>query len=306
LTKSTIQVDAVRRFNRFYTRRVGALQPGYLGSPYPLPQARVLYELGQRGESTASELGAELDLDAGYLSRLLQGLRRQGLVQGQEAREDARRVRLSLTAKGRKAYQQLDARSRDEVAGMLGTLAAPEQARLVGAMQVMEKLLHPSPVPERISLRSHRPGDMGWVVHRHGALYFQEYGWDERFEALVAGIAKDFVDGFDPARERCWIAEMDGQSVGSVFLVKESKRVAKLRLLLIEPRARGRGLGKRLVAECIAFARAKGYRKLVLWTQSNLLAARGIYEAAGFKRTKQERHSSFGYDLTGEYWELNL
>jgi DNA-binding MarR family transcriptional regulator/GNAT superfamily N-acetyltransferase len=306
LTKSTIQVDAVRRFNRFYTRRVGALQPGYLGSPYPLPQARVLYELGQRGESTASELGAELDLDAGYLSRLLQGLRRQGLVQGQEAREDARRVRLSLTAKGRKAYQQLDARSRDEVAGMLGKLAAPEQARLVGAMQVMEKLLHPSPVPERISLRSHRPGDMGWVVHRHGALYFQEYGWDERFEALVAGIAKDFVDGFDPARERCWIAEMDGQSVGSVFLVKESKRVAKLRLLLIEPRARGRGLGKRLVAECIAFARAKGYRKLVLWTQSNLLAARGIYEAAGFKRTKQERHSSFGYDLTGEYWELNL
>ena len=297
----------MRRFNRFYTRRIGALRGGYLGSPFPLPQARVLYELGQRGESTASELGAELDLDPGYLSRLLQGLRRQGLVQGEEAREDARRVRLSLTARGRKAFRQLDARSREEVAGMLGRLAAPEQSRLVGAMQAVESLLQQDSLAgQKISLRGHRPGDMGWVVHRHGALYFQEYGWDERFEALVAGIAKDFIDGFDPERERCWIAEMDGQPVGSVFLVKQSKSIAKLRLLLIEPRARGQGLGKRLVAECVAFARAKGYRKLVLWTQSNLAAARAIYKAAGFKRTKQERHSSFGYDLTGEYWELSL
>ena len=188
---------------------------------------------------------------------------------------------------------------------MLERIPSVEQARLAGAMQAMESLLV-QPSVSGISLRGHRPGDIGWVVHRHGALYFQEYGWDERFEALVAGIAKDFIDGFDPQRERCWIAETDGQPVGSVFVVKDSKSVAKLRLLLVEPRARGQGLGKRLVAECIAFARAKGYRKLVLWTQSNLAAARAIYKAAGFKRTKQERHSSFGYDLTGEYWELAL
>lgn len=298
-------VEAVRRFNRFYTRRIGVLQPGYLGSAFPLPQARVLYELGRRGECTASELGAELELDAGYLSRMLQGLRRQGLVQGEASAEDARRVRLRLTAKGRKAFRQLDARSREQVAGMLGGLAAPERARLVGAMGEMEKLLG-GETAAALSLRPHRPGDIGWVVHRHGALYFQEYGWDERFEALVAGIAKDFVENFDPARERCWIAELDGRPAGSVFVVQQSKAVAKLRLLLVEPEARGRGVGKRLVAECITFARDKGYRKLVLWTQSNLAAARAIYKAAGFKRTRQERHSSFGYDLTGEYWELHL
>ena len=301
------RVDAIRRFNRFYTRRVGALQPGYLGSPFPLPQARVLYELGRRGESTASELGVELELDLGYLSRLLQGLRRQGLVQGQAAREDARRVRLSLTAKGRRMYQQLDARSRDEVAGMLAKLAAPEQARLVGALEAVEKVLQKDPPPrDEAIFRSHRPGDMGWVVHAHGRIYHEEYGWDERFEALVAGIAKDFVEKLDRSCERCWIAEMHGEPVASVFLVKESKTVAKLRLLIVEPRARGRGLGKRLVQECIAFARDKGYRKLVLWTQSNLAAARGIYKAAGFQLKKKEPHASFGVKLSGEYWELRL
>ncbi|MGH8741179.1 MAG: bifunctional helix-turn-helix transcriptional regulator/GNAT family N-acetyltransferase [Burkholderiales bacterium] len=301
------RVDAVRRFNRFYTRRIGALQGGYLGSPFPLPQARVLYELGQRGESAASELGADLDLDLGYLSRLLQGLRRQGLVRGEASREDARRVLLSLTAKGRRAYRQLDSRSRDEVAGMLGELAAPEQTQLVSALQAVESVLAgKNRKQDEVTLRAHRPGDMGWVVHRHGALYHQEYGWDERFEALVAGIARDFIDDFDPARERCWIAEIGGQPVGSVFVVRKSTSVAKLRLLLVERDARGRGVGKRLVAECIAFARDKGYRKLVLWTQANLTAARAIYKAAGFKRTRAERHRSFGYDLTGEYWELVL
>jgi DNA-binding MarR family transcriptional regulator/GNAT superfamily N-acetyltransferase len=298
------RVDAVRRFNRFYTRRIGALQPGYLGSPFPLPQARVLYELGQRGETTASGLGADLDLDLGYLSRLLQGLRRQGLVQGEASKEDARRVRLSLTAKGRRAYQSLDARSREEVAGMLGKLAAPEQARLVGALQAVEQVLDKK--PSEVTLRGHRPGDMGWVVQAHGWLYFEEYGWDERFEALVAGIAAAFVNNFDKERERCWIAEMDGEPVGSVFLVKESKTVAKLRLLIVEPRARGRGLGKRLVEECIAFARAKGYRKLVLWTQSNLAAAREIYARSGFKRVRRQPHREFGVRLVGEYWELKL
>jgi DNA-binding MarR family transcriptional regulator/N-acetylglutamate synthase-like GNAT family acetyltransferase len=298
------RIDAVRRFNRFYTRRIGALQPGYLGSPFPLPQARVLYELGQRGETTASELGADVDLDLGYLSRLLQGLRRQGLVQGQASKEDARRVHLSLTAKGRRACQSLDARSREEVAGMLGKLAAPEQARLVGALQAVEQVLNKK--PSEVTLRGHRPGDMGWVVHAHGRLYFEEYGWDERFESLVAGIAKDFLDNLDPSRERCWIAEIDGEPVGSVFVVKQSRTVAKLRLLIVEPKARGRGLGKRLVEECIAFARANGYRKLVLWTQSNLAAAREIYAKTGFKRVKQQPHQEFGIKLVGEYWELKL
>ncbi|HEX2334565.1 MAG TPA: helix-turn-helix domain-containing GNAT family N-acetyltransferase [Burkholderiales bacterium] len=301
------RIEAVRRFNRFYTRRIGVLQPGYLGSPFPLPQARVLYELGQRGETTASELGADVDLDLGYLSRLLQGLRRQGLVQGQASKEDARRVHLSLTAKGRRAYQSLDARSREEVAGMLGKLAAPEQARLVGALQTVEKALETSSTDEKpVTLRGHRPGDMGWVVHAHGRLYFEEYGWDERFESLVAGIAKDFLDNLDPSRERCWIAEIDGEPVGSVFVVKQSRTVAKLRLLIVEPKARGRGLGRRLVEECMAFARAKGYRKLVLWTQSNLAAAREIYAKTGFKRVKQQPHQEFGVKLVGEYWELKL
>jgi DNA-binding MarR family transcriptional regulator/GNAT superfamily N-acetyltransferase len=301
------RIDAVRRFNRFYTRRIGVLQPGYLGSPFPLPQARVLYELGQRGSSTASELGADLALDLGYLSRLLQGLRRQGLVQGEASREDARRVRLSLTGKGRRAYQQLDARSRDDVAGMLGKLAAPEQARLVGALQTVEGVLHGDFRGEKpISLRAHRPGDMGWVVQAHGRLYFEERGWGERFEALVAQIAAAFLNNFDKRRERCWIAEMDGEPVGCVFAVKDSKSVAKLRLLLVEPRARGRGLGQQLVGECIAFCRANGFRKLVLWTQSNLAAARAIYAKTGFRKVKEEKHASFGVKLTGEYWELTL
>jgi DNA-binding MarR family transcriptional regulator/GNAT superfamily N-acetyltransferase len=305
LPKSSI--SAVRRFNRFYTRRIGVLQPGYLGSPFPLPQARVLYELGERGETTASELGADLDLDLGYLSRLLQGLRRQGLVHGEASKEDARRVRLALTAKGRRAYQSLDARSREEVAGMLGKLAAPEQAKLVQALETVENALKSNSIDEKlVTLRGHRPGDMGWVVQAHGRLYFEEYGWDERFEALVAGIASAFVKNFDRERERCWIAEMDGDPVGSVFVVQQSRTVAKLRLLIVEPKARGRGLGKRLVEECIAFARAKGYRKLVLWTQSNLAAAREIYARTGFKRVKRQPHQEFGVRLVGEYWELKL
>jgi DNA-binding MarR family transcriptional regulator/GNAT superfamily N-acetyltransferase len=298
-------VDAVRRFNRFYTRRIGVLQPGYLGSPFALPQARVLYELGERGETTASELGAELDLDLGYLSRLLQGLRRQGLVQGEAAKEDARRVRLSLTAKGRKAYQQLDARSREDIAAMLGKLAASERARFIGALQTIERLLDGNRSTP-VTLRTHRPGDMGWVVHAHGRIYADEYGWDERFEALVAQIVAKFLANFDPKRSRCWIAEMDGAPVGSVFVVKQTKSVAKLRLLVVEPRARGRGLGRRLVHESIDFAREKGYKRLALWTQSNLAAARAIYQASGFERKKTEKHASFGVKLTGEYWERAL
>ena len=298
------RVDTVRRFNRFYTRRIGVLEARYLGSPFPLPQARVLYELGQRGVATASELGAELDLDLGYLSRLVQSLRRQGLLQGEPSKEDARRVRLSLSAKGRKVYLQLDARSRQEVAGMLDQLPPPQQQRLVGALQAVEAVLERKEKP--VSLREHRPGDIGWVVHAHGRFYAEEFGWDERFEALVAEIAAAFVQNFDRKRERCWIAEMDGEPVGSVFVVKDTKTTAKLRLLIVDPKARGRGLGKRLVEQCIRFARAKGYRRLALWTQSNLAAARGIYRAAGFRKVKEEKHASFGVKLTGEYWELAL
>jgi DNA-binding MarR family transcriptional regulator/GNAT superfamily N-acetyltransferase len=301
-----MRVDAVRRFNRFYTRRVGALREGLLGSELSLPEARVLYEIAHSKQATATQLGRELDLDAGYLSRLLQSLKRQGLVQAKASPEDARRSLLCFTAKGRKSFSLLDQRSRDEVGSMLARLPGAEQARLVDAMKTVEFLLDGKKQEPRIEFRSHRPGDMGWVVHRHGALYAQEYGWDERFEALVAGIVAGFVRDFDPARERCWIAQMDGEPAGSVFLVKQSRTTAKLRLLLVEPQARGRGLGKRLVQECIGFARAKGYRKLVLWTQSNLDAARSIYRSCGFKLVKRQKHASFGVKLTGEYWELVL
>jgi DNA-binding MarR family transcriptional regulator/GNAT superfamily N-acetyltransferase len=299
--------EAVRGFNRFYTGRIGIIPEDYLGSSYSLAEARVIYELGRRaqnGQSTATELGRALALDLGYLSRLVQGLKRRGLVQGKRSREDGRRSVLTLTPKGRKSYLVLDAKSRKEIGGMLSPLPESDRARLVGAMRTVESLLKNEKA--HIELRAHRPGDMGWVVHSHGKLYFQEYGWDERFEALVAGIAAKFVESFDPQRERCWIAEMDGEPVGSVFLVKVNKSTAKLRLLLIDPRARGLGLGKRLVAECIAFARAKGYRKLVLWTQSNLAAARHIYRTAGFRVAKRQPHREFGYALTGEHWELKL
>ena len=297
-------VDAVRRFNRFYTRRIGVLQDRSLYHPYSLAEARVLYELGHRAGATAAALGRELGLDAGYLSRILKAFARRGLVAAGRTAGDARRRPLTLSAAGRKACAALEARSRKEVGAMLERLPAPARTRLAGVMQEMETLLEESAA--EVSLRRHRPGDMGWVVHRHGVLYFQEYGWDERFEALVAGIARDFLSKLDPERERCWIAEMGGEPVGSVFVVKENRTTAKLRLLLVEPEARGQGVGRRLVAECVAFARQKGYRKLVLWTQSNLTAARALYKAAGFRRIKQERHRSFGYDLTGEYWELVL
>jgi DNA-binding MarR family transcriptional regulator/GNAT superfamily N-acetyltransferase len=303
ISKSSIA--AVRRFNRMYTRRIGALQQGYMGSAFPLPQCRVLYELGQRGEATASELGAELDLDLGYLSRLLQSLRRQGVVQGEAAKEDARRVRLSLTAKGRKAYQLLDTRSRDLVAGMLGKLAEPEQTRLVGALQAVESVLEKK--ERRITLRPHRPGDMGWVVERHAALYHEQDGWGAPFEALVAGIVMEFLERFDPRRERCWIAERNGERVGCVFVVRQGATTAKLRLLLVEPSARGTGLGRRLVEECIAFARAKGYKKLVLWTHAHLAAARAIYRKTGFKKLpRTEAHDTFGPRAVSEFWELAL
>ena len=300
------QVEAVRRFNRFYTRRIGVLRRGHLGSPYSLPEARVLYELAQGERLTATQLGKELDLDLGYLSRLLQGLRRRGLVEAQAASEDARRSLLSLTARGRRAFASLDDGSRREMGAMLAPLSGVDRTRLVDAMSTVQSLLHGEQKESALILRPHRPGDMGWVVHRHGVLYNEEYGWGERFEGLVAGIAAKFIGSFDPQRERCWIAELDGDAVGSVFVVKQTRTTAKLRLLLVEPKARGRGLGKRLVEECIAFARGAGYRRLVLWTQSNLVRARRIYAGLGFRLVKKEPHRQFGIPVVGEYWELNL
>jgi DNA-binding MarR family transcriptional regulator/GNAT superfamily N-acetyltransferase len=287
-------VDAVRRFNRFYTGRIGILPEDYLGSSHTLAEARVLFELGSRKSATATELGREMDVDLGYLSRLVQGLKRRGLVQGRRSAEDARRKLLTLTPKGQKTFQALDSRSRKEVGELLAGLAAADRAALVDAMATVQGVLSRERRLPDIRLRGPGPGDMGWVVQAHGRLYQAEFGWDERFEALVAGIVAGFVQDLDPKRERCWIAELDGMPVGSVFLKKETEREAKLRLLLVEPRARGLGLGKRLVAECVDFARAKGYRKLVLWTQSNLAAARAIYRGCGFTLAKRAPHAEFG------------
>ncbi|HKU46878.1 MAG TPA: helix-turn-helix domain-containing GNAT family N-acetyltransferase [Burkholderiales bacterium] len=298
------RVDAVRRFNRFYTRRIGVLHDDYLGSSFPLPQARVLYELGERGECTASDLRGELGLDAGYLSRLIAGLRRQGLVQAEAARHDGRQRRLTLTPKGRKAFSALDENSRRAMSEMLSPLAPAHREKLVQAMDTVQSVLEPR--EKAIALRGHRPGDIGWVVSRHGKVYDDEYGWGPGFEALVGEIGARFLRQFDAKRERCWIAEMDGEPVGSVFVVKASPTVAKLRLLLVEPHARGFGIGRRLVQACIDFSRQARYRKLVLWTQSNLTAARAIYAAQGFCKAKSQPHREFGVPLVGEYWELKL
>jgi DNA-binding MarR family transcriptional regulator/GNAT superfamily N-acetyltransferase len=301
------RVAAMRRFNRFYTQKIGVLEEGLLHSPFTLTQSRVLYELAQRERTTAADLGRELGLDAGYLSRILQGFRRQGLIVRRAAPADGRQSLLSLTARGRAAFARLDASSRAEIGALLAPLKLADQPRLMAALATVEGLLGARPAAAApYSLRPHRPGDMGWVVHRHGALYAAEYGFDATFEALVAEIVADFVRRFDPARERCWIAERDGEIVGSVFLVRKSARTAKLRLLLVEPSARGLGLGRRLVEECVRFARRAGYRKITLWTNSVLHAARAIYEQAGFRLVDSAPHRSFGCDLVGETWELDL
>jgi len=300
---------AVRQFNRFYTRQIGLLAAQYLDSPFSLTQARVLYELAQHSApgTTAADLTRELGLDPGYLSRLLRGFQRDGLLRKQASPSDGRQSLLRLTAKGRRAFQTIDRRSQRDLEAMLGALPQADQARLVGAIHTIQGLLGgPGPRPPAYLLRPPRPGDMGWVVARHGALYAQEYGWDEQFEALVAEIVAGFVRHYDPRRERCWIAEVDGENAGSVFLVKQSDTVAKLRLLLVEPQARGLGLGTRLVDECLRFARHAGYRRMTLWTNSVLLAARHIYAKAGFKLVKSGPHHSFGHDLVEETWELDL
>ena len=301
------RIDAVRGFNRFFTRRIGVLREGLLHTPYSLTEARVLFEIAHRDDLTASDLSRELGLDPGYLSRILARLERQGLIDKVRSETDARRRLLSLTPEGEDAFSLLDYRSREEVAEMLGELSEGEQRRLLEALQTIEGVLaRDFKFSEPFFLRTHEPGDMGWVVHRHGVLYAREYGWDERFEALVAQIVADFINNFDPVKERCWIAEMGGENVGCVFVVKASDTVAKLRLLLVEPKARGLGLGTRLVEECIRFARSQGYETVTLWTNSVLDAARHIYEEKGFRLVEEEEHHSFGKDLVGQNWELAL
>ena len=301
-------IEAVRRFNRFYTRQIGVLREGLLKSPFSLTEVRVLYEIAHRQHPTATELCRDLGIDPGYLSRILGGLEKRGMVSRSASAADARQSLLTLTTRGKQTFAKLDDRQNQEVATLLRHVSPTEQTRLVQAMQGIEKLLGAPPETKTpYILRPHQPGDMGWVVHRHGILYAQEYRYDERFEALVAEIVAEFIQSFDPKHERCWIAETEGEIVGSVFLVRKSKIVAKLRLLLVEPSARGLGIGKRLVGECVRFARQAGYKKIVLWTQSELKAARHIYEETGFQLVQEKPHQSWGRDnLVSETWQLKL
>lgn len=301
------QIAAVRGFSRFYTRKLGIIEPKLLDSPWTLQEARIIYEIADRQTCTATDLACGLSLDAGFLSRTLRDLQERQIVARKPSKADRRATELTLTAKGRAAYAELDSRSRSVVATLLERLDAHDRAAVVDAMTTIERKLEPTAnAPASFLLRSHRPGDIGWVASRHGALYAQEYGWDISFEALVAEIAAQFIKSYDPAREHCWIAEVGGKPAGSIFLVKASDDVAKLRLLLVEKEARGLGLGRALTEQCIRFAREAGYTSITLWTQSILVAARAIYQRAGFRLVKEEKHHSFGVDLVGETWEMKL
>jgi DNA-binding MarR family transcriptional regulator/N-acetylglutamate synthase-like GNAT family acetyltransferase len=305
----TIQhrIDAVRRFNRFYTRQIGVLQEHILKSAFSLTEARLIYELAHRQEMTPTSLATELQLDPGYVSRLLRTLRRRRLIAQSRSARDGRQILVTLTSRGKDEFTRLNNSSGEEIEVMLRARPEDDQMLLVDAMEQIERALA-GPSGERVSyiLRAPQPGDFGWVVHRHGVLYAQEYAWDERFEALVAQIVADFVASYNSKCDRCWIAERNGKNVGSVFVVKKSSSVAKLRLLLVEPDARGLGIGARLVDECIRFARQAGYDTLTLWTNDVLHAARRIYENAGFVLVNEERHHSFGKDLVGQTWQLTL
>ena len=307
MSKSERLVEAWRRFNRSYTKQVGALNEHLLNSPFSLPEARVLYEIANGERVTATQIVRELGLDPGYLSRLLRHLMKTGLIERKTVKEDRRQGVLSLTRKGRDAFAELDVSARREVSDLLRRLSSANQQKLVESMATIEQLLGPdADKPKSYLLRDPEAGDLGWVISRHGALYTEEYGWDSRFEALVADIVAKFAANQNPERERCWIAEVDGAPVGSVFVTAASTTIAQLRLLLVEPEARGLGIGRRLIDECIRFARRAGYRRLRLWTQSNLKEARRLYEKSGFTLVDQERHERFGPKLTAETWELEL
>jgi DNA-binding MarR family transcriptional regulator/GNAT superfamily N-acetyltransferase len=303
---SDARLDAIRRFNRLYTRRIGVLQRGMLGSPFSLAELRVLYELAHRERPVAADLVRELGLDAGYVSRILRGFERRRLLERRPAAHDGRRSDITLTPAGRRAVGALEERSRAEVAELISGLPAAAQTRLLAAMRTIEELLSGGPGSSTLVLRPHRPGDLGWIVHRHGVLYAEEWGYDERFEGMVAGIAADFVRNFDPRRERCWMAERDGETVGCIALVQRSRTVAQLRLLLVEPSARGLGVGRKLVEECVRFARQAGYRRMTLYTHDTLGAARHLYREAGFRVVHEEPDSTYGRSVVAETWELDL
>ena len=309
-------VDAVRAFNRFYTRRIGVLQEGLSQTRFTLTEARLLWEFAHRPSANAADLSRELELDAGYLSRLLARFKQEGLIRGTRSEDDARRLDLRITAAGRRAFEPLNSRSQADIRAMLAPLSVSQQQQLMHSMHCVRHLLTGATPQEKAAVRLRPPvsGDMGWVISRHGALYASEYGWDLQFEALVARIAADFIAQFDAEREACWIAEREGTNVGSVFLVQARDErthepiagCAQLRMLLVEPTARGSGLGVQLVAECERFARARGYHRITLWTNSLLLAARNIYQRAGYRLTHTEAHHTFGHDLIGETWDLEL
>jgi DNA-binding MarR family transcriptional regulator/GNAT superfamily N-acetyltransferase len=303
-------IDAVRRFNRFYTRQIGVLNEGLLDSPFSLTEGRVLFELAQRDQATATGLAGELGLDAGYLSRMLRAFQKTGLIRKRATAADARQSLVSLTPKGRMAFSRLNEASAKQVEELLNALSADQRVELMGAMRRIQTLLGGEPAGQKpaVLFRTHQSGDIGWVVREHGLMYSREYGWDETFEAFAAEIAAKFVLNFNPKRERCWIAEMDGANVGAVFLVAhpEEDGVAKLRLLIVNARARGMGIGRRLVQECTRFARRAGYRKITLWTNSILHAARKLYMEEGYRLVREEPHHSFGVDLVGQTWDLDL
>lgn len=301
-------IAAVRCFNRFYTQHLGVLQQAWLDSPFSLTEARVLYEIRERSAATASEIARELDLDAGYLSRILRRFQKNGLVRKEPSPEDGRQSMLAITPEGRKAFAPLEARTNQQIGELLARLSVADREQLVSALRIVEQLVanRAGESGGEVTLRAHRPGDMGWVVARHAEIYAAEFGWSGNFEAVCARIVADFVDKLDVSRERCWIAELDGCKVGSVFLVADTRDVARLRLLLVDPIARGRGLGGRLTDECIAFARASGYRRLTLWTHKELTAARRIYAEAGFTLTSSEAMRNFGKRVVSEHWDLTL
>jgi len=298
------RIAAVRRFNRFYTRRIGVLDEGVLHSELSLTEVRVLYELAHRDGPSAAALRRELGLDAGYLSRIVAKFERRGLVKRVPSQTDRRQSGLVLTPAGKKAFAALDARQQDEVRSLLDGLPPGAQRRIVEAMGTIERAFGAPDARTPYIIRDHRPGDLGWVLSRHGAYYAEEYGWDSRFETLVAGIIADFARNYDPAREHCWIAERDGEPVGCVFLVRKSATVSQLRMLLVEPSARGMGIGERLVGECLRFARQVGYRKMILWTNDVLAPARRLYQRAGVKLVKQSPNDGFGRNE--QTWELTL
>jgi DNA-binding MarR family transcriptional regulator/GNAT superfamily N-acetyltransferase len=305
------RIATVRRFNRFYTRQIGVLRKTFLGSPYSLGEARVLYEIASGGSHTATDVGRALDLDAGYLSRLLRNFENAGLIERTASERDARQQHLALSARGKKAYAPLDAHSQRATSQMLGRLKPADQARLIEAMHTIETVLGgtaeaAAPESRTYLLREPVPGDFGWIVKRHAEIYGQEYQWLENFEGVCAQIVADFVNKYDAPRERCWIAEMDGENAGTIMVAKETDDVARLRLLLVEPKARGLGLGARLTGEAVSFARSAGYKTMTLWTHSVLTAARHIYRKAGFVLTRAEPRQSWGQSVVSEHWDLQL